>query len=241
MNKKILTTLMVLGATTVCADGVIKTPTAANNLPENRVYIGPEFLWDHTNVKVHFGSAHSKYKDDGFLVGGRIGFDHVQPDAFYIGTHFLYAAGKEKTHFRASHKHNAVRGHQSAHRIFENIEGRIGYNFTGGPYLGRTYLTPFIGAGGFYNKAGNWRHQWAYAAAGLRTNFAFRADADIGTNLKVLYSFNDQWGYEISLPITWNYERLKKADFQLEPYILKLNSNLPSQMFGVRLLIGYHF
>ncbi len=233
---------MVLGATAVCAEGAIKAPTVANNLPENRLYIGPEIFWDLTNTKMHIGNTRVKYKDDTFMYGGRIGYDHVKPDSLYVGGHFLYSVGKGRTNIHSSHKKEHIHAHLHSHRIFNNWEGRLGYNFTGGPYLGRTSLTPFVGAGGFYNKwSGHNHHQWGYAAAGLRTSFAFRENADIGTNLKLLYSFNDQWGYEISLPITWNYEWFKKWDLQIEPYILKLNTNAPSQMLGVRLLAGYHF
>ncbi len=207
---------------------------------DHRFFIGPDIFWDHTDAKAEIKGIKYKYKANSAMFGLRAGYDYLKPNWAYFGVYAMTSAGHQSSRedveapiFPPSH------AKESGYRMLSNVEGRIGYNFKS-PLFVRTTITPFIGGGGFFNKLHDKESfDWGYATLGLRLNFGFTEDLDVGANLKVMNAFNDVWGFEGALPLTWKI--CNRWDFQLEPYYLRLDSKWPSQILGSRFLFGYRF
>lgn len=207
---------------------------------DHRLFVGTDIFWDHTDAKAEIKGVKYKYKANSPMFGIRVGYDYLKSDCAYFGVYAMSSVGHQSSHedvktpfFPPSH------AKQSGYRTLSNVEGRIGYNFKS-PLFARTLVTPFIGGGGFFNKLHD-KHSfnWGYATLGLRLNFGFTENFDMGANLKVMNAFNDVWGFEGALPLTWQFSH--RWDFQIEPYYLRLDSKWPSQILGARFLFGYRF
>lgn len=53
--------------------------------------------------------------------------------------------------------------------------------------------------------------------------------------------FNNFWGYELALPITFHPKAFKRWDIQAQPYLLQLHANNTNPIYGLRVLAGYNF
>lgn len=202
-------------------------------------------FWDEDRPA---GSYIRKYRAN--MTGLRFGYDYISPDTVYVGAHVLFAGGystvSDDNVFAKLFKGI---GHTIApwdpNSYFGNAEGRIGYTFKTFISPRNTFI-PFVGGGEYFLNLDHHRQNQTYIAMGLRSNFSFTQSMDVGAQFKVIYLWNDNWGYEASLPLTWKWGKAQQWNFQLEPYILRLNTRLTtdlicSEMWGARLLFGYHF
>lgn len=103
-------------------------------LPQHQLYIGPEIYDVNRSKAIKYGRS----KQDGFVYGGRVGYDRIKRCRFYWGIDALYATGD-------------LCGHKDAGKVKlrftdENIEGRIGYTFQMKEGWMPT-LVPFVGYG----------------------------------------------------------------------------------------------
>ncbi len=206
---------------------------------------GKKSFWDEDRPA---GAYIRKYR--GSMTGLRLGYDYISPDTIYVGTHLSFAEGwttvSDDNVFAQLLKGIAhIIVPWDANSYFSNAEGRVGYTFK--TFISpRNTVTPFIGGGEYFLNLDHHRQHQTYAALGLRSNFGFTQSMDVGAHFKVIYLWNDNWGYEASLPLTWKWGKAQEWNFQLEPYILRLNTRLStdlicSEMWGARLLFGYHF
>ncbi|MBS0615097.1 MAG: hypothetical protein JSR58_00920 [Verrucomicrobia bacterium] len=208
---------------------------------DHRFFIGPDIFWDHTDFNPpEKEGIKFKYKSNSPMFGIRVGYDYLKSNCIYYGAYIMSSAGHQSSREEGKTPFTLPeRKKESGYRTFSNAEGRIGYNFKS-PLFARTTVTPFIGGGGFFNKRkGNHNFNWGYATLGVRLNFGFTEDLDIGANLKVMNAFNDVWGFEGALPLTWKI--CHRWDFQLEPYYLRPDAKWPTQILGSRFLFGYRF
>lgn len=104
-------------------------------LPQHQCYIGPE-IYDVNRDKA---AKYDRTKQDGFLYGGRAGYDRIKRCRFYWGVDALYASGD-----LCGHRGKKIK------LCFtdENIEGRVGYTFQKKNGWMPT-LVPFVGYGYF--------------------------------------------------------------------------------------------
>lgn len=49
------------------------------------------------------------------------------------------------------------------------------------------------------------------------------------------------WGGEVGVPFIWWMGAAKRWDAQLEPYFLTFQFSERQNLYGLRLLFGYHF
>ena len=205
----------------------------------HRISIGPDLFVVHVHdVKDSLNNVY---------YGLKLEYDYLQPDAFYLGMDGLAAFGK------------LFIGHKSFSNtsLFTNLDLRSGYTFQS-PICDKSSIAPFVGIGGYYCRAQYDNPSFSdicfYGSTGLRAIQRFSEFFDVGFNLKALYFFagayrvegekrridNNSWGYEIALPLTWHNE-VKGCDFQLQPYLLKLDMFERPVILGARLQTGFNF
>lgn len=188
-----------------------------------------------------------------FFLGLRLGYEYLKPEAFYFGIDIL-AAG-------ANHGfHESFKGHRIPQSDglagFGFFELRFGYTLSSNKWL----LTPFLCLGGYSFGSGSHHHfddGFSYFGGGIRSRYEISQIFNLGLNLKIFGSFdtdehfrflgikksdhNGLWGGEVGLPLIWYVGSHKRWDIQLEPYFLKLDFAEVQNIYGLRLLFGYHF
>ncbi|NGX41140.1 MAG: hypothetical protein KR126chlam4_00978 [Candidatus Anoxychlamydiales bacterium] len=212
----------------------------------HNLYFGPEFLYSHFKVEEDF----RKFSSNGFYGGLRVRYEFLKPWIFYYGTDLFASYGIIDLKLTAFDQEVY---HDRESEGFGNIDVRLGY-----PLVNRATFVPFLGLGEYFNfKIGSGRivHiEYFYISGGYRFRYdispKFRIGQDskffnvISTTLKenfseIRYHETDFWGCEVALPFIWLFS--KSWSFQFEPYFLKLNFSSKENLFGGRLLFGYHF
>jgi hypothetical protein len=215
----------------------------------NHIYFGPEFFCYDLNVHVN----HVDVSDTKCFWGLRLGYEYLKPNAFYGGLEVFSAGNCDG--FRAYMQGNRL-PKQSGPTGFGNIELRLGY--TAG--VDRWLLSPFVGLGGYsvgQTHDMGFQQRMAYVAGGIRSQAEVNNNLNIGINLKVFRTYSttrkftigcatcredhNMWGGEIGVPFIWRMGSAKRWDAQLEPYFLKFQFSERQNLYGLRLLFGYHF
>ena len=229
----------------------------------HRLYIGPDIFVEHARAKYTSRENKIDITSNTVFEGLRLGYDYLKPQAFYFGTDGLVAMGRtcvsnHSTYWSGYHPYGT--NHRFKYSpLFANIEQRYGYTFQS-PISVKSTLTPFAGIGWYYTRlqfdSSHPSANWFYGAAGLRATQEFCENFDVGFNLKAMYAFagrrtgsrgqvkenvRNVWGYEVALPLTWHVGASKKWDLQFQPYLLKLDVNSISHIWGARLEAGYSF
>ncbi len=216
----------------------------------NHLYFGPEiFAFDlDTNFK-DVGIHGTK-----FFMGLRLGYEYLKPNAFYFGIDLMGAAGIHGFHETFKRFH-VPRNHGTTG--FVNFELRFGYTLMTDRWLATSY---FCNGAYVY---GNGCHDhyidggMSYLGGGVRSLYEVSRAFNVGLNAKIFASIytNDkfkflrikrsnhhgQWGGELGVPLIWYPGSHKRWDIQLEPYFLKLDFSQVQNIYGLRLLFGYHF
>jgi len=215
----------------------------------NHIYFGPEFFCYDLNVHVD----HIQVNDTKCFLGLRLGYEYLKPDAFY-GAIDLLSAGSNRG-FEASVQNKKI-SEESGITGFGNLEVRLGYTAA----VDRWLLSPFLGIGGYamgQNHHVGFQQEMAYATGGIRTQAEANKHLNIGVNLKIFRSLStttkyiigcttfkeshNMWGGEIGVPFIWWMGSSQQWDAQLEPYFLKFQFSESQNLYGIRLLFGYHF
>lgn len=219
----------------------------------NHFYFGPEFICYQLNIHIQDVKIYGTRYFSGF----RIGYEYLKPKAFYVGVDLL--GSSTETDFKASSKEHHLSWHR-ADRGFGELELRLGYTFAPTNWM----VTPFLGLGTYdvfaidhHNHQG-FQEVLPYATGGARAIYAFNPVFNIGLNLKILRTIgamqrfksdsgeakthHNMWGGEIAVPFIWHVGSPKKRwDIQLVPYFLKLDFSELQNIYGTRVLFGYHF
>ena len=187
-------------------------------------------------------------------MGFRVGYEYLKPDAFYFGMDIMGAGGIHGFH-ETFKGHHIPRNKSSTG--FANLDLRFGYTLITDRWLATPYLC--YGAYAFGN--GCHHHHFdggmVYLGGGLRSRYEISRVFNIGLNAKIFSSIytdeklrffkikrtnhNGLWGGELGLPLIWYVGSYKRWDIQLEPYFLKLDFSETQNIYGLRLLFGYHF
>ena len=163
----------------------ISSSCSINPMKQHQLFIGPEVYYLHRNRK---GS-----KQNGWIYGGRIGYERIKRCRLYFGVEGLYTA-----------KGN-LKGHTGENKVRiqfqdKNIEGRFGYTFQQKAGLLATVI-PFVGYGyteevsflkrpiNFYQKS---RLTYDYFAAGFITQIYPHKNFVLGLNFKARFLFNSK-------------------------------------------------
>lgn len=155
-------------------------------LPQHQVYIESEFY------QVHRQKAGGS-KQNGWLYGGRIGYDRIKRCRIYWGLEGLYATGTLKGK-------NPARQKLKSKLTDENIEGRLGYTIQ----LKRTWfptLVPFIGYG-YFRETNDFKHpsplpikirtKFDYFTVGFISQIYPHPLWVVGANFKARFLFNSK-------------------------------------------------
>jgi hypothetical protein len=216
----------------------------------NHIYFGPEIF--ALNLNTHFKNV--RVHGTKFFLGLRLGYEYLKPEAFYFGIDVLSAG--------ANHGfHESFKGRQIPQSNdltgFGFFELRFGYTLAPTKWL----LTPFLCLGGYGFRSGSHHHHFddgfSYFGGGIHSRYEISQIFNAGLNFKIFGSFDTdekfrflgikksnhhgQWGGEIGLPLIWYVGSHKRWDIQLEPYFLKLDFSEVQNIYGLRLLFGYHF
>lgn len=215
----------------------------------HRFYFGLELLWFHLNVHVE----DIQVKGQKSFAGIGLGYEYLKPKAFYWGISLLSTI--EDNSFNARLDGHKIHAHDKE-IWFGNLDLRFGYTFASKKYL----LTPFLGLGIYgllseHHK--DFEENLPYLSGGLRATYECTPIFNIGFNAKIFRTFGaierfkyqekrytehtDTWGGEVGLPFTLRAGSAKKWDIQFEPYFLKLAFSEVQNIYGTRLLFGYHF
>lgn len=237
-------------------------PPKQSELHQHRVYIGPDVFVDYAQAKHGIQGDRVDITSNTVFGGLRFGYDYLKLQGFYFGTDGLVAMGRrffknDSIYWSGYYSYRANQRLKST-PLFANLEQRYGYTFQS-PISSKSTLTPFAGIGWYYTRpqfdsSYSWAN-WFYGAAGLRLTQEFCENFDIGFNLKAMYAFagkvtwshhvkqnvRNVWGYELALPFTWHVGASKKWDLRFQPYLLKLDVNSISHIWGARLEAGYSF
>lgn len=253
------------------AASILKSPSHPPKLQVHRFQIGPDLFWSHYRSGSYPDQEGTQFKAtvNGVYGGLRLGYDYLQPDAFYAGTESLFVWGRDHIHQKTSPdplasssccrscrscQQNSAYEHQT--HLWAAIEQRLGYNVQS-TVLSQSIVTPYVGIGWHYEKTSHEQSYWYYTAAGLKTLQRLYDDWQLGFDLKALFTFDIHdrgfisiittqgkktfWGFEAAIPIRWLIGTLGEWDFELKPYLLKLNLNSSQTILGIRAVFGYHF
>ncbi|HEX2580024.1 MAG TPA: hypothetical protein VHK67_06465 [Rhabdochlamydiaceae bacterium] len=249
------------------ADRIAKVEiTSTDTSINNRLYIGPEFMWSHFRGGLVTKSYDFRAKQDIYYAGLRFGYEYLKPRALYANTDAIVALGASHNHLIqekkeiaadkdiAAHVKEAFKGHRG--HLWINVEQDLGYTFASS--IVPSCTISFYGAPGFHFEhiKGN-KAQWWYVATGIKTYQQFTDSFHVGCDLKVMYAFAAQdegililpttlgkkefWGYEVGVPFEWALGNCHTFDLQFKPYLLKLNIDSPETILGARLELGYNF
>lgn len=240
-------------------------------LTKTRIYraqIGTDLFWSHYRSGSYRDEEGAKFKAtvNGMDGGLHLGYDDLQPDAFYIGTEGVIAWGRDHIHKKTSPdplsvvisckscQQNSVHEHQT--RLWVHLEQRLGYNVQS-TVLTQLTVTPYLGLGWHYEGTSYDHSYWYYTSGGLKTLQRFYENFAFGFDFKVMFAFDIHdrgfisiittqgkktfWGFETAIPLRWLMHASGKWDFELKPYLLKLNLNSPQTILGARAVFGYHF
>ena len=236
-----------------------------------RFYFGPDVFVYHVKDKYSSENEVIRKTAHSVLGGLRLGYDYLKPQTLYFGIDGIFALGKLRQEFKSACREifgdqdEVVKFNTKVHsrELFANIEQRYGYTFQS-PLSAKASFIPFAGIGWYHMrskiKEENLFKNWFYGAAGLRTNYHFADNFDLGLNVKAMYAFAGKiknigeaahfswkedlkhfWGYEIAFPFSWKMGTGNTWDIQFQPYLLKLDTNEVSEFFGVRFQAGYSF
>ncbi len=212
----------------------------------HNLFFGPEFLYSHFRVEEGF----RKFSSNGFYGGLRVRYEYLKPWIFYYGNDLFasYGSSNSKLSFADTEVMNVWETGG-----FGNIDVRLGY-----PFVNRATFVPYLGLGEYFNfkiGSGHVIHiDYFYISGGYRFSYKISPKFKIGQDSKffnvisatlkdnfskIRYHETDFWGCEITLPFIWLFA--KNWSFQFEPYFLKLNFSSTENLYGGRLLFGYHF
>ena len=248
-----------IAAVETCKAETVAPQCDANNA--NRVYVGPEFMWSHFHGNLENDSFDFSLKQNVYYGGVRLGYEYLKPKAFYANTDVVALLGTTHTTVRNEEEgtkawdrtKEAFKGERG--HFWTNVEQKLGYTFASS--LLPSCTVTWYGAPGFHYEhvSGNHAHWW-YAATGLKTLQQFTDHFQLGLDLKVMYAFaaddegivtkpttlgkKEFWGYEVEVPFVWSCKN-SGFDFQLKPYLLKLNANSQETILGARAELGYKF
>lgn len=226
-----------------------------------RLFIGPDVLYSHATFHNTGKGISVKATTNAVLYGFRAGYEYARPYRAYRGLEGGYTWGTNHTKVNYTVEHDPNMSFPQYHGDgpirLGNIEGRSGFAFGKRGYF---LLIPFVGVGGYHlsyqqNTLAQ-QTNWAYAAGGLRTQFTCTSGFNIGLNLKAMRTLyihthvqlpakeykarlNNNWGYEVELPMTWRLT--KHWDLQFKPYFAKLDIDSSEDLWGGRLLLGCNF
>jgi hypothetical protein len=228
------------------------TTSVFSNLKKNpnHIYFGPEiFAFD---LDTHFSDV--RVHGTKFFLGLRLGYERLKPQAFYFGIDIMAAGGNHGFHesFKGYHIPQSGGG-----MGFANLDLRFGYTFV----IHRWLATPYLNYGAYAFGSGCHDHHFdggmTYLGGGVRSRYEISQIFNIGLNAEIFASIytdeklrifklkrsnhRGQWGGEIGLPLIWYVGSHKRWDIQLEPYFLKLDFAEVQNIYGLRLLFGYHF
>lgn len=236
-------------------ESMVKTsssPHLALEKAPNRIYFGPEFFG--FNLKTHVEDI--QIHGNKFFWGIGFGYEYLKPRAFYAGIDLL-----------TSYSTNTFRASQNGHDLcqtqddtwFGSSELRLGYTFAQKKWL----CSPYLGLGGYlveglFHTHSNFQERFSYVVGGVRTNYERSSVFHMGFNLKIFRSYYaiksyylsngckltihpQVWGGELGIPLTWRIGSKKRWDVEVEPYFLQLDFSETQNIYGTRLLFGYHF
>lgn len=184
----------------------------------NQLYIGPEFYHVHRYKK-------SGSHQDGWVYGGKIGYDRLKRFGFYWGGEAYYAMGK------LSGKTNDGTKLKSDFYDAE-VEGRFGYTLQQADGFELAF-TPYVGLGYLW-ETNNFKDpsplkihtqiKGGYVCGGFLSKATFCTYYNVGLNFKIKYlidarnsvshdpEFSDsaslvknEYQYKIELPLEYNY------------------------------------
>ncbi len=266
-SMTLLTTALLSLSSFVGADASPKIEiTTIDGANDNRVYVGPEFMWSHFNGGLKSKSIDFSLTQNVYYGGLRFGYEYLRPNAFYANTDAVVALGSTKNNIRAekdelkmdkdpaAHIKETFKGHRG--HLWTNIEQKLGYTFASSLVPSNT-ISWYVAPGFHFEHIKGSKAQWWYAATGLKTLQQFTEHFHVGCDLKVMYAFDghDQgalihpttlgkkefWGYEVGVPFEWSLGESHAFDIQLKPYLLKLNLDSPETILGARVELGYNF
>lgn len=149
-------------------------------LPRNQLFVGPELY--KVKREKEFGS-----KQEGDLIGCRLGYQRLKRYNIYVGIDFLYASGRLEGRAGPNRLHSVLKD--------INLEERIGYTLESRCWW-HASLTPFVGAGNFWEK-NHYQHpsplkvhfdnSFSYATAGFLASIRPWEQLLVGVNFKVRY------------------------------------------------------
>lgn len=234
------------------------------------LYLGPDIFYQKGHTE-HVEKRRFKQKNTvhGTLYGLRLGYDYLNPWFIYAGVHGLYAAGKicEKMEavtrglwvFNENGNTELRQSHKST-EIFANAEARLGYYLKTKNQEPLSFI-PYAGVGWFHIQQDHRRDfslNWFYGALGFRSGLHFSPLFELGINFKGTRSFyaearfthngssygmqeSNFWGFEVGVPVTFHFGQERNWDIELEPYLLRWNTEINFYNLGGRLLCGYKF
>jgi hypothetical protein len=215
----------------------------------NHFYFGPEFFAFDLDTRFKGARIHGTE----FFMGLKLGYERLKPDAFYFGIDILATRGLNG--FHESYKGCPT---PRANKVgFANIDLRFGYSLITDRWL----MTPYFCYGAYAFGSRGHRHHieggMTYLGSGVKSRYEISRSFNVGLNARIFasiytnyrFKFLDinqsnhrgQWGGEIGLPLIWYPGSHKRWDIQLEPYFLKLDFSQVQNIYGLRLLFGYHF
>lgn len=234
----------------------------------HRYQLGTDLFWSHYGSGSLHDEKGMKFKAtvNGYFAGIKAGYDYLQPDAFYAGIEGIVAWGRDyilqkTTLSRFTTEQNCSccspqTKHSHESHLWANLEQRLGYNAQS-TMLPQFIVTPYMGIGWHYESASGDHAHWYYGAAGLKTLQRFYERLEIGFDFKALFAFDIHdrmflsvittqekktfWGFETTIPVRWLMGETGRWDFEVKPYLLKLNLSSPQTIIGVRLAFGYSF
>lgn len=157
-------------------------------LPQHQIYIGPEIYYANRNK----AASGFRTNQDGFVYGGRAGYDRIKRCRIYWGVDGLYASG-----ILDGHKHETK---VKIDFTDANIEGRLGYTFQGKTGWLPTFV-PYVGYG-YYRETSKFKKPsplqikqtitFDYVAAGFLSQIYPHPLWVIGLNFKARFLFNSK-------------------------------------------------
>lgn len=158
-------------------------------LPQHQFYIGPEIYFAHRDK----AGRDKRTKQNGWMFGGRAGYDRIKRCRIYWGVDGLYANGTLKSH----------KSHGTKVKIDftdENIEGRLGYTFQKKTGWMPTFV-PYVGYG-YYRETSKFKRPspilfkqrvtFDYVAAGFLSQLYVHPLWIAGVNFKARFLFNSE-------------------------------------------------
>ena len=228
-----------------------RPPLAFEKTP-NCFYFGPEFFG--FNLKTHVEDI--QIHGNKFFWGIGFGYEHLKPRAVYAGIDLLTSYGTNTFH-ASKNGRSLCPKHDDT--WFGSSELRLGYTFAPQKWL----CSPFLGLGGYlveglFHTHANFQERFSYIVGGVRTIYEHSSVFNAGLNLKIFRSYYaikhyylsngckstahpQIWGGELGIPLVWHIGSKKHWDVEVEPYFLQLDFSETQNVYGTRLLFGYHF